>query len=180
MPTREDIHYILRYLRASLRRIRYRTWNVHPTAYLGPSCHLSADLVAGPHAYIGMESVISPGVRIGAYTMLGPRVCVLGNDHMMDKPGIPSIYSGRPEFRETVIGRDVWIGAGAIILAGIRIGDGSIVGAGSVVTRSVGECEIVGGVPARLIRYRFNDEDKVRHLEAIRGSIWRGSLPPAL
>lgn len=55
-----------------------------------------------------------------------------------------------------VIGNDVWIGYGATILNGITVGDGAIIGAGSVVTKDVAAYSIVGGVPAKVIRYRFN------------------------
>ncbi|TGR67576.1 CatB-related O-acetyltransferase, partial [Mesorhizobium sp. M2D.F.Ca.ET.223.01.1.1] len=56
------------------------------------------------------------------------------------------------------VGNDVWIGNGAMILPGVEIGDGAIVGAGAVVTKSVPPYAIVGGSPARLIRYRFPEE----------------------
>lgn len=64
----------------------------------------------------------------------------------------------RSKFSEpVVIGNDVWIGAGAVILNGVTIGDGSIVAAGSVVTKSIPPYSIVGGVPAKVIRMRFGD-----------------------
>lgn len=56
---------------------------------------------------------------------------------------------------ETLIGHDVWIGANAIILRGVKVGNGAIVGAGAVVTKDVEPYAIVGGIPARVIRYRF-------------------------
>ncbi|EPZ37468.1 transferase hexapeptide repeat containing protein [Anoxybacillus ayderensis] len=56
------------------------------------------------------------------------------------------------------IGNDVWIGANSIVLDGVKIGDGAIVAAGAVVTKDVPDYAIVGGVPARVIRYRFNEE----------------------
>ena len=59
----------------------------------------------------------------------------------------------------TRIGNDVWIGVNAIILQGITIGDGAIIGAGAVVTKDVKPYEIVGGNPARHIRFRFLDEE---------------------
>lgn len=65
----------------------------------------------------------------------------------------------------TKIGNDVWIGMGALILAGITIGDGAVIGAGSVVTRDVPPYAIVGGNPARLIRYRFDEETIVALLK---------------
>ena len=63
---------------------------------------------------------------------------------------------------DTVVGNDVWIGYGALILPGRRIGDGAVVGAGSVVTRDVPPYAIVGGNPARVIRQRFGDADVAR------------------
>ncbi|TIW21254.1 MAG: CatB-related O-acetyltransferase [Mesorhizobium sp.] len=69
------------------------------------------------------------------------------------------------------IGNDVWVGHGAIILPGVAIGDGAVIGAGAVVTRDVPSYAIVGGSPARLIRYRFS-EDIVSKLLAIRWWDW--------
>lgn len=56
------------------------------------------------------------------------------------------------------IGNDVWIGSGALLLPGVHIGDGAIIAAGAVVTKDVEPYAIVGGVPAKIIRKRFNDE----------------------
>lgn len=62
------------------------------------------------------------------------------------------------EYETTYVGNDVWIGNGATIKQGVTIGDGVIIAAGSVVTKDVAPYSIVGGVPAKLIRYRFNPE----------------------
>lgn len=67
------------------------------------------------------------------------------------------------EFKETVIGNDVWIGARAMILGGVHVGDGAVIAAGAVVTKDVPPYAIVGGVPAKIIKYRFND-DVIRRL----------------
>jgi len=63
------------------------------------------------------------------------------------------------ESKKTKIGNDVWIGANSIVLDGVTIGDGAIIGAGAVVTKDVPPYAIVGGVPAKLIRYRFDNKD---------------------
>ncbi len=89
------------------------------------------------------------------------------------------------------IGNDVWIGYGAIILSGVCIGHGAVIGAGSVVTKDVGNYEIVAGNPARLIRKRFDDEtitqllalkwwdwplEKIRTKKAMLCNIYTGML----
>ena len=63
-----------------------------------------------------------------------------------------------PPIQRTKIGNDVWIGARAIVMPGIKIGDGAVVGAGSIVTKNVPEYSIVAGVPAKVIKKRFDDD----------------------
>jgi len=69
------------------------------------------------------------------------------------------------------IGNDVWIGRRAIVMPGVRIGDGAVVGAGAIVTKDVAPYAIVGGNPAKLIRYRF-DPNQIESLLAIRWWDW--------
>ena len=69
------------------------------------------------------------------------------------------------EFDKIVIGNDVWIGANVIVIDGIKIGDGAIVAAGSVVTKDVPPYAIVGGVPAKIIRFRFEQYQIEKLLE---------------
>jgi acetyltransferase-like isoleucine patch superfamily enzyme len=76
----------------------------------------------------------------------------------------PKPFEGRPQTR---IGHDVWIGQGAFIRAGVRIGDGAVVAAHACVVKDVPPYAIVGGVPARIIRYRF-DEKIIARLRALR------------
>jgi acetyltransferase-like isoleucine patch superfamily enzyme len=80
-----------------------------------------------------------------------------------------------PPVGPTTVGSDSWIGAGATVRAGVHIGHGGVVGAGAVVTRDVADYEVVGGVPARHIRYRFPAE-MVGQLLELRWWDW----PPAL
>lgn len=169
---------IIRFIRRIYWRLRLQLWSVHPTFLAGGKSTISKDLVAGPFSYIGPGAEIGPGVSIGAYTMLGPSVKILGNDHVFDIPGKPTIFSGRPPFKPTFIGRDVWIGANSIILAGNSIGDGAIVAAGSVVTKNVEPFTIVAGVPARIIRRRFqNIADEEAHVFFLNSGIISGDYP---
>lgn len=99
-------------------------------------------------------------ITIGDNVMFGPEVTVRGGNHRIDLPGVPMIDVGddmkRPEDDlGVVIGNDVWIGTRAVILHGVSVGDGSVIGAGSVVTKDVPPNTVVGGNPARVIRERL-------------------------
>jgi acetyltransferase-like isoleucine patch superfamily enzyme len=92
------------------------------------------------------------------------------DDHATDEVGVPVALSTRSSERagtsrdRVEIGRDVWIGGSSVILSGVRIGEGAVIAAGSVVTKDVQDFEIVGGNPARPIGQRFSSqEEKDRH-----------------
>jgi len=171
------LHAMLRAVKCVLLIKYYRLRHVHATAYIAYGSQIARDVVVGEYAYVGQQAMIGSKVSIGAYTMLGPCVMCLGDDHRHDIPCKPIIFSGRPDLRSTVIGRDVWIGARAIILAGVEIGAGAIIAAGTVVSNNVPPCEIHGGVPNRRIKDRFTDPaDKQRHLELLQQPPRRGTF----
>lgn len=85
--------------------------------------------------------------------MIAPSVSIRDTDHGFSRTDIPMMQQDL-DTSPVCIGDDVWIGHGAIILKGVRIGDGAIVAAGAVVTRNVAPFSIVGGVPAREIAKR--------------------------
>lgn len=127
---------------------------------------------------IGRKSYVAEAAHIGeceigAFSSIGPQAIIggLGSHPTRYLSTHPAFYSTlgqaghtfaqRNRFEElsrTIIGNDVWIGARALILDGKVVGDGAIVAAGAVVTRDVPPYAIVGGVPARVIRYRFEPE----------------------
>jgi acetyltransferase-like isoleucine patch superfamily enzyme len=136
---------------------------------MGGTSSVSRDLYAEEYSYVGNNCIIYPKVKIGAYTMLANNVSVIGGDHQYRQTGIPIIFSGRAEIKETIIGKDVWIGAHSVIMAGITIGDGTIVAAGSVVTKNLDDYSIYGGNPARKIKDRFEAEiEKNIHIEMLK------------
>lgn len=156
-------------LRKWIRRVRSAYWkrryglpNVSDSFLLSWGCFIHEDFRAGPHGYMGHGCVICPRVTAGRYVMFGADVSVVGADHRFDLPGTPMIFSGRPELPETTIEDDVWLGGRSILMAGVTIGRGAIVAAGSVVTRDVPPFSVVAGVPARVIRKRFDDPDDER------------------
>lgn len=176
---------------------RGRNVSIHPTCELDArtlECsgnnvvndHVKLRGVLGYGSYIGNHSIID--AKVGSYCSIGPRVRCIGGSHPTS--GFASThpcffstaaqggftYVDEDAFDEDIfaenglfvsIGNDVWIGSDTLILAGVHIGDGAIVAAGAVVTNDVEPYTIVGGVPAKPIRKRFDDEtiDRLREIE---------------
>lgn len=93
------------------------------------------------------------GLTIGANVLVGPNAVIVTSQHQWADPGQPIVTQGH-ESAPVEIGDDVWIGGNAVITPGVRIGRGSVVGAGAVVTGPVEPYSIVVGVPARPISTR--------------------------
>jgi acetyltransferase-like isoleucine patch superfamily enzyme len=134
---------------------------------------LSRCISAVGNVFIGPGAFLSAAIsriEIGSKVMLAPGVTIRGGDHNTTQVGrfMADVKEKRPEDDLPVILEDdVWIGTGATILKGVTIGRGSIVAAGAVVTRSVPPYSIVGGVPARLIRRRWDTETILEHETAL-------------
>ncbi len=137
------------------------------------------DTDLGNHTYIAAGCLIS-NTSIGKFCSVGAGVKTgLGSHPVSDFISThPAFYSLRKQsgktfakkqhFQEqtrTLIGHDVWIGANAVILDGITIGNGAVIAAGAVVTKQVAPFEIVGGIPAKHIRFRFSP-DEIHQIEA--------------
>jgi chloramphenicol O-acetyltransferase type B len=125
-------------------------------------------VTVGDHVYIGRHSHLAGRISIGDYCLIASYVSFVGGDHPVDVLGYPMCFAGGPHLIETVVERDVWIGHGAIVLQGVRIGEGSVVAAGSVVTKSVDPYTIVAGNPARKIRDRFDPTQEYEHRRLLR------------
>lgn len=126
-------------------------------------------LEIGKNFYIGRHSQIECDATIGDDVIFGNSVALVGRcDHNYQQIGTPTRlasqirdhdYSWKGLHLRVVIEDDVWVGYGAIILSGVKIARGSIVAAGSVVTKNVPEFCIVGGNPAKVIGKRFETEE---------------------
>jgi acetyltransferase-like isoleucine patch superfamily enzyme len=150
-----------------------------PPVEIGIGTSIFTDVAIGAHSYVN-GGTIRERTRIGRFCSIADGVVLGAPNHAMDllsthpfatKAPVDSTYgfpfrSNRTSSRNTVIGNDVWIGVNAIVVEGVTIGTGAIVAAGAVVTKDVPSYAIVGGVPAKVIRYRFPDDVIERLLES--------------
>lgn len=112
------------------------------------------DIELGHRSQIGHNAMIDHDVKIGDDVLMGPDVVMMSISHEFDDPNLPINLQGATRRQPVVIGNDVWIGTRVIILPGVHIGDGAIIGAGSVVTSHIPPNAVAVGVPARVIRFR--------------------------
>lgn len=109
----------------------------------------------GDNSGIGVNCRLTLGpITIGNNVMMGPDVIIHTRNHRHDRWDIPMNEQGFEEARPVIIGNDVWIGSRVIILPGVTIGDGCIIGAGAVVTKSIEPFSIAVGNPAKIIKKR--------------------------
>lgn len=122
---------------------------------------INGEVEIGEYTYIGFGSVITQA-KIGRYCSIADDVCIAPGNHKVKKVSTSAVFYKHPweilTEEECKIGNDVWLGVGTIILRGVTIGNGAVVAAGAVVTKDVDEYSVVGGVPARHIKYRFTKE----------------------
>jgi len=145
-----------------MRHIRYVYWKNRKTN-LGKEVRFSFNLkfIRPENITIGgcskiLNNVIIDGrgsVTIGANTQVGFESIILTGNHNIYKADTAIVNQGM-NYKPVVIGNDVWLGTRVIVLPGVTIGDGAIIGAGSVVTKDIKSGTICGGVPAKLIRKR--------------------------
>lgn len=120
----------------------------------------SSEVVIGPMTYIGHRCLIygHAGVQVGRDVLLANDVQLICGNHTFARRDVP-IRAQPPAGKPIVIEDDVWLGASTIILGGVTVGHGSVVGAGSVVTRSLPPYSIAHGVPAQIVGVRGEDAD---------------------
>lgn len=123
-----------------------RIYTRHDRVKIGKFCSIAKDvkIVVSGEKYAGRVANYSLATFMKSYAEIDRDVFVRG---------------------PIIIGHDVWIGTGAIILPGTKIGNGAIIAAGAVVRGEVDHYAVVGGIPARLIRYRFNNEQRQQLLD---------------
>ncbi len=121
----------------------------------GTTFWLGSNISIGDYSQINPGAFVSGHVTIGKNALIGPGVKIIGGTHNFSRLDVPMRFQGSV-ILPIVIEDDVWIGANAVILGGCTLGRGSIIAAGAVVSKDVGEFSIVGGVPAKVLRNRKN------------------------
>lgn len=174
------------YLLAFLRRFQTILLVVGKSRFLsfGDGLHVGRgtrlwapdEIRIGRCVYLGKNVHIEANCEIGDYCLIANKVAFVGrNDHDFSVVGVPVRFSpwigssrSPSPYRSArvIVEQDVWIGYASIVLTGVRIGRGSVIAAGSVVTRDVPAYSIVAGVPARVIGSRFSNESDVERHEA--------------
>jgi len=112
----------------------------------------------GDNSGIGLNCRVAGPLSIGTDVMMAPGVMIFTQNHETSDLSVPMRLQTAPK-KKVTIGNDVWIGANALIMPGVSVGDGAIIAAGAVVTKNVDSYAVVGGNPARVIKYR-NKENK--------------------
>ncbi len=155
--------------------------NIGRNCLIGRNVEIRKNVTVGDFTYFNSDNywtIIESNTVIGKFCSIAPGVIIgLGNHNYHNVSTHPFLYNdyylkkitkddfellqtGLPDEEEkTVIGNDVWIGMNACIKRGVKIGDGAVIGMNAVVTKDVPPFAIVAGVPAKVISYRFRDED---------------------
>lgn len=112
-------------------------------------------LSIGEDSFVGCNAVLGAGggIQIGSHVLIGQSVNIHSENHIF-QDGARLICEQGVEYHGVTIGDDVWIGSKATILDNVHIGQGAVIGAGSVVTRDIPPYAVAVGVPAKVIRYR--------------------------
>lgn len=173
-------HLYLRYWKYKRKGVHFGNHSTFNNSILGDYVNLAhhaavSNSIIGSRTSIGRYSKIHYA-EIGKYCSISWDVTIGAMDHPLHSVTMHAfswqnkfgLQKGKPTsipHREMLyIGNDVWIGCGVVIMPGVRIGDGAVIGAGAVVTHDVQPYEIVAGVPAKHIRWRFDEEVRTKLL----------------
>lgn len=190
------IKYLIKKLKYKKYNTIIKSKQISFKASIGKEClieknvNLCENCEIGDYSYININSHIDSKVKIGRYCSISSNVYIgivdqyintitthplIYNQFWRNKFNIKSeksnLKSPKNYEKETIIGNDVLIGTGAIIKRGIKIGNGAVIGAGAVVTKDIKPYAVVGGIPAKVLYYRFK-EDEIIELEKIQWWNW--------
>ena len=153
-----------------LRIYRRLTFRKGIYGAIGKKNHFSGGVIVYENAQIGNYNYFSPyaminNAAIGNYCSIGPGARIGLGEHDTNCVSMrPIIANGEGEMKlfdpdkRTAVGHDVWIGTNAVLLQGVKVGNGAVIGANAVITRDVPAYAVAVGVPGEIIRFRFDDK----------------------
>lgn len=149
--------------------------NLEKESRIGSGSIIDADLDIGYFSDIGRNCEFIGGeISIGRYCDIARNVVFQANNHDYNQyPAVNNrLWQERNNITTTVegsieVGNDVWIGTRVIILPDVEIADGAVIGAGAVVTKDVESFEVVAGVPAKHVKYRFDSEEDRNRMKQV-------------
>ena len=149
-------------------------------ALTGETYYVDSSSLIGKYTFIGEDTAITAS-HVGNYCSIAPRVLIGMGEHDLNLVSTSSLFYENAYQKLTekscVVESDVWIGANAIVLRGVKIGIGAVIGAGAVVTKDVPAFAVAVGVPAKIIKYRFDEKKRMKILQS---EWWMHDLTEAL
>lgn len=171
-----NLGFLINKLLRLANRPALRNCEIDKTAKVGTGSNCIG-VQMGRYSYMGKNNSVA-NTRIGSFCSIASYCAIGGGAHPLDLVSTsPVFYEGRNIFgqnfghiqaeinKPVVIGNDVWIGEGVFISDGLTVGDGAIIGAHSVVTHDIPPYAVVAGAPAKLIRYRFSEDERKKLLD---------------
>lgn len=153
----KKIRHLPSYIRAKWWSIFFKKMGHSVFICSGFQCSNPEYISLGHHVYINKNTFISShpcGIEIGNFIQIACDVVIMNSIHEYESLDIPMYEQKGVKANKVKIEDDVWIGMRAIIMPGVTIGQGSVIGAGAVVTKNVPAYSVVGGVPAKVIKSR--------------------------
>lgn len=156
--------FIADYFRKRNQRKLYKNFkSVGKNVYIsiGHDINGHEKLEVGDNVWIGRNCKLSAsgGLIIKAGTIISHNVEIWTNNHRYEAEDLRSLpYDAEFVTEPVIINENVWIGSRVIITSGVEIGEGAVIGAGAVVTKDVPECAVVGGNPAKILKYRNREQ----------------------
>ncbi len=134
--------------------------NVGKNINIEKGAMITSTMEIGDNSGVGINAQIYGKVILGENVMMGSECMIYTTNHCFNRVDIPMNRQGFSEEKPVVVGNDVWIGGRVTILPGVHIGNGVVIGAGAVVTKDIPDFAVVGGNPAKVIRYREGTSTK--------------------
>jgi acetyltransferase-like isoleucine patch superfamily enzyme len=164
---------VLLYIKNKIYNVFSKSYSISLKSVIGKGTIIETDTVInahctiGQHVYIGKNCFLTK-VEIGNYSSIANNVSIGIGEHDLNKISTNSLFYddvyNELTQKQCIIGHDVWIGVDSIILRDVVIGNGAVIGANSVVTKSIPPYAVAVGSPAKIIKYRFDDK-KIKQIE---------------